>query len=295
MADASRPDGLISGWQRLKPADPCQVPQFVLGDFLREHAPHARLLKRCRDGRHTVEVREHAGLRWFTAGGVFVQSMMRLAAPAAIVLPNQLHMLNALAWRVRVDTVLNLGSGSGAFERFFLASRPHCHLTSVEPSAIVTALARAHFALPAAHAVIEDSAEHYVAHTSARFDLVLCDIFAAERHPDCLFDAYFHHHVAARLRRGGVLALNVSPTADDELVGILAALRQAFEWVVLAPVHEHGNVIVLASVTRPPAPDVFERRSSALAAELGLTRDRLGLEFERLPSRSAVLGRSRAR
>jgi spermidine synthase len=271
------------------------VPAFILADFLREQAPHARLLQRCRDGRHLVEVREHAGLRWFTAGGKFVQSMMRLDQPAAIVLPNQLTMLSALAWRKCMTTVLNLGSGSGAFERFFRAWRPHTHVTSVEQSAKVTALARAHFALPPEHQVILDTAENYVAQATVRFDLVLCDIFAAERHPDCLFDAYFHHHLADRLQGGGVLALNVSPTADDELVGILAALRQAFEWVVLAPVPEHGNVIVLASATRPPAPGLFERRLAALAAELGLARDSLAIEFERLPSRSAVLGRSRAR
>jgi len=240
-------------------------------------------------------VREHTDLRWFTAGGVFVQSMMRTAEPAAIVLPNQLHMLSALAWRDRVDTVLNLGSGIGAFERFFRAARPHIHVTSVEQSTKITALARAHFALPLEHEVIADSAEHYVAQAAARFDVVLCDIFAAERHPDCLFDAYFHDNVAARLRRGGVLALNVSPTEDDELVGILAALRQAFEWVVLVPVHDHGNVIVLASATRPPAPDLFERRLDLLAAEFGLARDSFGRQFERLPSRSAVLGRSRMR
>ncbi|MEX2482818.1 MAG: fused MFS/spermidine synthase [Gammaproteobacteria bacterium] len=268
---------------------------FVLDDFLRDHAPRAQLLERCRDGDHDIEVREQAGLRWFTVSGAFVQSMMRVDMPDAIVVPNQLGMLSALAWRRQVVQILNLGSGSGAFERFLRARRPAVQVTSVELSARIVAMARTYFAWPAAQPVVIEAAADYVAHSTARFDIVLCDIFDGEQHPECLFDPYFHRDLNARLRRGGVLALNLSPSADDELTDILVAVRQAFEWVLLAPVADHGNIIVLAAAIRPPPTAEFERRLAQLAAELGLQRSALASRIEYLPSRREVLGGSPSR
>lgn len=264
--------------------------RFVLDDFLRDHAPQAALLEHYRDGDHDIEVREHAGLRWFTVSGAFVQSMMRVDVPDAIVVPNQLGMLSAFAWRRQVAQVLNLGSGSGAFERFLHARRPAVEVTSVEHSAPIVAMARRYFAWPAGQPVAIEAAADYIASSIARFDIVLCDIFDGEQHPECLFDPYFHGDLNARLRRGGVLALNVSPSADDELTDILAAVRQAFEWVLLAPVADHGNVIVLAAATRPPPAAAFERRLAALATEFGLQRADLASRIEVLPSRREVLG-----
>ncbi len=263
---------------------------FRLDDFLARRGAHGALLARTRGAHGPLEVREIDGLRWFTAGGRYVQGMMDVTAPARVVLPHHHAMLGALAWARRDGRLLNLGLGCGTFERFAAAHLPHAGVVSVEPDAAVLSLAREHFGLPPGLAVVNATAADYLARADERFDVILCDIFVGEHHPDCLFDSYFHADLAAHLAEGGVLALNLSPDEDDEVVAILAALRQPIEWVMLAPVAEHGNVVVLAANAAPPAPAVLRERAGRLAPAWGLAVAALLPDFERLPSRGEVVG-----
>lgn len=273
---------------RLKSADAAPAASFDLARFLAERAPHARLLDRREDDGHLLRVFESGSYRWFTADGDFVQSLRDRAHPGQVVLPNQLAVLCALAWRQRVDDVLDLGFGCGALTSFFRARRPTTRVIAVEQSAVMVELARQWFDLPADFPVVIASAARYLAATTARFDVVLCDIFIGEQHPDCLFDAHFHAAIARCLRPGGVLALNLSPDTDDELREILVAMRQVFPWVMLTSVPAHGNVVVLAGTRRPAAPATFERRLADLARDLKVPRGALPDAFERLPSRREV-------
>ncbi|MCP5201054.1 MAG: methyltransferase domain-containing protein [Gammaproteobacteria bacterium] len=264
---------------------------FRLDAFLDGPARQGRRLYRGRSAGHAVEVREADGLRWFSVGGRFPQSMMRLDDPAAVVMPNQLTMLSALTWSGLPARVLDLGAGCGTFERFFAARLPGCAVTAIERSRALVRLARCHFALPETiEPLVADAATWLAdaADDAPRFDLVLCDIFDGEHHPDCLFDAWFYADCERRLARGGAFALNVSPTAEDELVEMLAALRQAFAWVVLAPVVEHGNVVVLAGPRRPPGERTRRGRARALATTLAVDAGWLAPAWERLPSRHQV-------
>jgi len=263
---------------------------FRLDDFLARRAAHSTLLARARGAFAPLEVREVDGLRWFTAGGRYVQGLMDVAAPARIVLPHHHAMLGALSWASHDARLLNLGLGCGTFERFAAAHLPHASIVSVEPDEAVVSLARAHFAVPADLEVVTTSAADYLARTDARFDLIVCDIFAGEHHPDCLFDSYFHADLAEHLDDDGVLALNLSPRENDEVVAILAALRQSIDWVMLAPVAEHGNIVVLASRAAPPPPGRMRRRAGMLARAWGLAEEALLPGFERLPSRREIVG-----
>ncbi|MEQ8663687.1 MAG: hypothetical protein RLW62_22955, partial [Gammaproteobacteria bacterium] len=264
-------------------------PMFQLDEFLASRAPHGRLLAR-HDGADVIEVREHDRLRWFTAGGCFVQGLMDLDQPARLVLPNHQAMLAALTWAPRHARILNLGFGCGSFERFAHAHLEASRVVSVECEPALVDLARTHFAVPAAWPVVIDRAEHYVAGAHAPFDLVLCDVFAGEAHAECLFDSYFHADLARCLGADGVLALNLSPQDEEEVVAILAALRQSIDWVMLAPIAAHGNAVVLASPAPPPAAAVMHARAATLAAACGLVPDALLPAFERLPGRQEIWG-----
>ncbi len=269
---------------------------FRLDAAFRRRARRSTLLLAVAGEGSLIEVREDAEFRWFTASGHIVQSLMRKACPQDIVLPNQLAMLAGLLWRARAPTrVLNLGFGSGAFERFFHARLPKCELVSVEIEPRLLECARAYFDIPPDWPVLVEDAADYLAHSTLRFDLILCDIFAGECHPECLFDPYFHRDAQPRLRPAGVLALNVSPTADDDLPEILAALRQAFEWVVLAAVPGHGNIIVFAAQNAPPDDDLLAARAAAWLRKTGVDLRPFLADLQRLPARSRVLGRRRSR
>lgn len=265
---------------------------FRLDAFLDGAARDARCLHAGAVGNERLEVREVDGLRWFAVGGQFPQSMMRLAVPAEIVLPNQLAMLSALTWCNEPAHVLDLGAGSGAFERFFSAHLPACAVTAVESSAELIDVARTWFAWPRHVEVHHADAASWLEKepSGPPFDLVLCDIFDGEYHPDCLFDPWFYRACEQRLARTGAFALNVSPAADDELVDILAALRQAFAWTVLVPVTDHGNVVVLAGARRPPGERRRRQLARTLAGTLAIQPAQLLPAWERLPSRRQVLG-----
>jgi spermidine synthase len=144
--------------------------------------------------------------------------------------------------------------------------------------------------VPADWPVVIERAEHFVARSTEGFDVVLCDIFAGEAHPDCLFDSYFYADLAARLGHDGVLALNLSPQEDGEVAAILAALRQSIDWVMLAPIAGHGNVVVLASPAPPPSTDTMAARAAALAASAGLDPSAVLPAFTRLPGRHEIWG-----
>ncbi|MEQ8232166.1 MAG: hypothetical protein RLW61_09140 [Gammaproteobacteria bacterium] len=262
---------------------------FDLATFLATRASRGRLLAR-HPGEHAIEVREHDGLRWFTAGGNFVQGLMDVARPATLVLPHHQAMLAALAWAPRAARLLNLGFGCGCFERFLHAHLESASIVSVDCEPALVDLARAHFAVPAAWPVTIDRAEHFVATATDVYDIVLCDIFSGEDHADCLFDSYFYADLAARLGNDGVLALNVSPHDDDEVVAILAALRQSIDWVMLAAVAAHGNAVVLASPAPPPAAEVMTARAAALAPAWDLAPAAVLPPFERLPGRQEIWG-----
>lgn len=267
---------------------------FRLDARFRKRARSSALLHAERANGVAFEIREDTELRWFTASGRIVQSLMCKARPDDIVLPNQLAMLAGLLWRAKAPTrVLNLGFGSGMFERFFHARLPKCEVVSVEIEPAMVTLARRYFGIPADWPVIVEDAARYLERSELGFDFIVCDIFADECHPDCLFDPYFHAAAAKRLRRTGALALNVSPTSDDDLREILAALRQSVEWVVLAPVPDHGNVVVFASRCAPPDDAQLSARASAFEKATGVDLHPYLAGIERLPARSSVIGGNR--
>lgn len=198
-------------------------------------------------GEGRVEVRETDAYRWMHFGGTALQSVMRRATPADPVMPNHVLMLAAVLFVDTPKRLLNLGLGGGVFERFFRTHLPGLIVTTVEKSPVVIRLARDCFDVPPDHPVIESTAEEYLATTAVTHDIIFADLYDGERHAACVDNEYFHAHVAAALQPDGVFALNLSPTSRDDLLTTLLAIRCHFEWVWMAGVVNHGNVVLLAT------------------------------------------------
>jgi len=169
------------------------------------------------EGGLRLEVRDYDNLRWLEIEGDAIQSLMRLDAPAEPVLPVTRAMLAALLLGGVPGSVLNLGLGGGAIERFFAAHFAGVEMTSVERSAAVIRIARDRFGLAPDTRVEQTDAASFLAGATAVFDLVFCDIFAGERHPACLADTRFYEDLRGVLAPGGAAALNLSPSSQDEL------------------------------------------------------------------------------
>lgn len=217
-----------------------------------------------------IEVHEHAGERWVYTGEQSILSLMRLAAPADPMMPNHIAMLGALLFGKLPTSVLSLGFGTGAFERFFADRLPDSTTISVDTSQTLVELARQYFATPQHHAVVIQPAEQYLHNNSRQFDLILCDIFQGDQHPQCLTDPDFYSSAAHSLATGGVMAINLSPATEQALLDILLPLRGSFRQVALVNLVKYGNVVVYAMQHTPIERDAQCQRVTQLSQQLRL-------------------------
>lgn len=230
-----------------------------------------------------LKIYEHAGYRWLCTQDDAIQSIVRVESPAELVLPNHVAMLMGLLISTSPKRVLNLGFGTGAFERFFHSQLPATEVVSIDNNPTMVELARKHFFVPREWSVDIQTAEGYLEHVDLQFDFILCDIFAGERHPLCLLDASFYSTAAQRLTETGVLSLNLCPQSEPELISILLAVRQSFPWVMLIKIPRHGNIVLLACKHPPPADAVLAQRTEQLSKTLNMNFDGLLKQLERLP------------
>lgn len=230
-----------------------------------------------------LKIYEHAGYRWLSTQDAAIQSIVKIDAPADLLLPNHSAMLMGLLMNESHQQILNLGFGTGAFERFFHYRLPALTIVSVDSNPIMPDLAREYFFVPRDWPVQIKSAEDYLEHSDQTFDMMLCDIFAGECHPQCLFDASFYRTAAQRLTRTGLMCLNLYPRSEPEMVSILLAVRQSYPWTMLMKIPRHGNIVLLACLQPLPSDAELAQRANRLTKKLHLNFDDLLQHLERLP------------
>ena len=243
------------------------------------------LLFRCEQDGRPIQVHEHAGERWIYTGEQSILSMMQLATPADPMMPNHVAMLGSMLFGQVPQSVLCLGAGTGAFERFFADRLPATTIVSVDTSEILVSLARQYFAMPDNYHVQIQSAEQFLHSNDRQFDLILCDIFQGDDHPACLTDPEFYSSAARGLANGGVMAINLSPQNEQALIDILLPLRSSFAQVILVKLADYGNVIVYALRHRPHDTDSLRACARQLSRQLRLDLHSLPEQCSVLPER----------
>jgi len=217
-----------------------------------------------------IKVQDGAGFRWLVSGGRSVQTLMLLAVPTKLLLPNHIAMLFGLLLIDDVDSLLSLGMGGGSFERFFRQHYPQCSITSVESNHEIIQVAHDYFGVPTDLRVVSGYAQEYVRTTKRRYDLVLCDIFEREKNPACLSDPDFYQDIKSKLSPEGVLVLNTIPESDQSLLVVLQALRVSFSLVYLCPVSNHGNMVIVAKDGVALLVDQLQERAQKLTRRVEL-------------------------
>lgn len=240
--------------------------------FLFTPAPdRAELLFEDRAESPHISVYQQDDIRWLGFGGPAVQSVMSVARPDALLLPYTHAMLTALLFVREPRSLLNLGLGGGAFERFFRHRLPEIAVTSVEQDARVAAIAMSWFLLdPAARCAIAPAHAH-VAQTADKFDLIFCDLHGSERMARELSDPEFWRDCAQRLRAGGAIALNAIADSGPELLGLLKALQASFPTIALCEIVDHRNLVVFALPDAPPDHDTLVTRREAMRVRTRIT------------------------
>jgi hypothetical protein len=139
-----------------------------------------------------------------TGAQVTEQSSMDLLYPSRLVFHYERLMSLALAMSRRSVNALLLGLGGAAMWRFIRAYLPDCSPTLVDADETIVAIARRWFYLK--QSVVLDSAQRFVAGTSAQYDVILVDLYDADGPADS--DEVFWTRCLDSLAPGGCLANN---------------------------------------------------------------------------------------
>jgi predicted O-methyltransferase YrrM len=129
---------------------------------------------------------------------------MDLLYPARLVFHYERLMSLALAMSRRSVNALLLGLGGAAMWRFIRAYLPDCSPTLVDADETVVAIARRWFYLK--QSVVLDTAQRFLAGTSAQYDVILVDLYDADGPAES--DEAFWTRCLDSLAPGGCLANN---------------------------------------------------------------------------------------
>jgi spermidine synthase len=139
------------------------------------------------------------------------QSSMDLLYPAQLVFHYERLMSLAFALVERPVTALLLGVGGGAMWRFLRAYLPECAPILVDADETVMTIARRWFYLT--QPVTIETAQRFLAGSTARFDVVLVDLYDA--HGPASYDDAFWGRCIDALAPGGCLATNWADFASN--------------------------------------------------------------------------------
>jgi hypothetical protein len=165
------------------------------------------------------------GLRHFRTLGSFggggqvtEQSSMDLLYPARLVFHYERLMSLAFAMVEQPVTALLLGVGGAAMWRFLRAYLPDCAPTLVDSDETIIALARRWFYLN--QPVVHETAQRFLAGTTAQFDAILVDLYGPGGPAES--DEAFWSRCLDSLAPGGCLAANWADFAVNPAVRPMA-------------------------------------------------------------------------
>jgi spermidine synthase len=177
-----------------------------------------------------------------------IQSVMRKHDPEYLVLGYTRTMMGFLFFQPQPERIEMIGLGGGSLAKYCLKHLPNAHFTAVEVNPRVITL-RDKFKIPADNEKFEvvcANGAEYVINQSEKVDVLLVDGFNEVGHPAKLCSAGFYDNCFAKLRDGGVMAVNLL-ARDLKLGTYTSRIRDSFEdKVVVVDAEEHGNKIAFA-------------------------------------------------
>jgi spermidine synthase len=228
----------------------------------------------------SIHISEERGVRYLHFGSDLIQGAMRIARPWSLELDYTRAMMMPLLlrpgrrWPARV---LQIGLGAASVTKFLYRHRPDARITVVEIAPDVVTAAGQFFSLPddPKRVAIEIADGYaYAAATTRQFDLILVDGFDARGRTGMLDTEAFHRCCRARLRAGGLAAVNLLGRRRGAQASV-ERVRDAFDGRALAlPTCDAGNIVVLAAVGAPIGVSF-----DALRATARRLRDATGLDL----------------
>lgn len=163
-----------------------------------------------------------------------------------------IHALFGLIDQKRSRKVLIIGCGGGSLATMLSRRGANVTLLDVDPRAF--AIAGRYFHLPASvECHVADGAE-FLRRNSARYDALVLDAFAESRIPHHFLTPSFHRQAKSRLRRGGMILINMIIRGEDDPMLAMMAKALASVWryrrVLDTKSSSKRNVILAAGSVR---------------------------------------------
>lgn len=236
---------------------------------------HALRPQRPRDP--PIVLSEEDGVRYLHFGSEWVQGAMRLRAPDRLPLE---YLQRMMAWLLFLEPprrMLQIGVGAGSLIRFCRRRLPATHLTGVESSPRVLAVAHEHFRVPRAdprvRLIIDDGARHVARPANrGRYGVIAVDAFDAAARGPVLDSRAFYASCRGALGDAGILVVNLFGE-HPSLARNRARLRQVFDGRVLElTVDGEANAIALAFSGPPLRVDwrALRARAARVSRDYGL-------------------------
>ena len=193
------------------------------------------------------------------------QSRIRPGHPDMLPMPYLRSAAVGLIASRTLERVLVIGLGGGAFPRFVAARYPQVEIDAVEIDPVVARVARDYFG------VVENSrlrvhvtdAVEYVKRPHEPYDYVLLDAYGADDLPAALTSSIFLRRVRDRLRRGGILAVNIALRSDFRARALIDKIRADFQHCLrLQSLPSSNDVLLLSDRMLPDRPVLLSRAAS---------------------------------
>ncbi len=230
-------------------------------------------------------VRQNEKYRWLQDGDG-IQSIMDRQTPAKLLLPIHHAMFCAVVCLPQAKRVLNLGCGPGSIERRLESRFKHLGCVSVDMSQQIVDLAKEYFLLAERNQFITMRAEEFLASTTDKFDIVFVDLFERAVMARCLYDSVFYQNLHTCVLPNGIVAFNLIPKDQDDLLHVLLPLRQYFPNVWLSEIDGRSNIVLLATMDSGFDLDRELKRDNNDADYVGVDTIVLSKKFLRLPNRN---------
>lgn len=235
------------------------------------------VIDRVYDEHGPIDVVDHGPIRSLHFGSEARQSSMYKFAPQQLCLPYTRAMM---AWRLFRETwqrALMIGLGGGSLAKVLLSEFPSGEVDVVEYRARVVDVAQRYFALPQdavrLHITIGDGGVYVrdaAQHTPGRYDLLLIDAYDDVAMSPAVDGVAFYAHCRNVLTDEGMLVVNLWGSEHASFRQSVHAIALAFAWrVLLLPVKDRANVIVLAFAAATPLPPrrVLREKARVLQAQ----------------------------
>jgi spermidine synthase len=211
-----------------------------------------------------VFVVEEAGLRSLRFGDVDArdQTRIRPGHPEQLPMPYLRSAAVGLAAPARLDRLLVIGLGGGAFPAFVQVHWPDAHIDAVEIDPVVARIATTHFGLEGGDTLrvhVQDAVE-YVRKERTPYDYILLDAYDADDLPEALITHAFLSDVHELLAKDGVVVANIAVRSDYKARRVITKLSGLFEHCLrLRSTPSLNDVLLLADAPLPPSGELLAR------------------------------------